>query len=449
MRCSLVFSAVAAAKLRNALRAEPFVERAALLLCREVKTAASLKLLVLEVVEVAQEHYLHQHEDGMSMSSAAYVPVAKTARRMDASIVFVHSHPPGALFFSAQDDREEPKLLDFFRSRIPSKTHGAVVVSGERLLGRLRTPRVVLIDVIVEWDGQWRVHGERSAQHLAIFDRSVRAIGRDGQALLGQLVVGIVGGGGTGSAVAEAITRLGVGALRLFDDDKLEDTNVPRVLGATMADIGRYKVEVLREHLLAIGLSTDIVAVTNNICVQAAAERLRDCDIIFSCVDKEIPRSILMAHHIHYLTPIIDIGVVIEAPQRVITQVWGRVTTMTPGGPCLFCRGRISADGLRLEAMQPRERQAQIRQGYAPELEEAAPAVVAYTMAVASIATAELMARLFMPGARSSLGDETLMRLDSGTVRSNSGSRRASCYCANEQLTAAGDVEPYLGLAWV
>lgn len=448
MRSSLIFTNATAQCLHDALHAAPFVERAAFLLCTEVRTGRSRKLLVTAVVPVQPEDYLRQHKDGMSVASAAYASVAKVARAADRSIVFVHSHPPGALFFSAQDDREEPKLIAFFKARVPNRTHGALVVCDGKMLGRIYTPEQKPLDIIAEWGTEWRVHAAANVARQIVFDRSIRAIGQAGQNLLGQLVVGIVGAGGTGSPTAQVLTRLGIGSLLLFDDDKLEDTNVPRVVGATTSDIGQAKVQVLAEHLRAIGLGTKVEAIEGSICEQAVAARLRDCDLVFSCVDKEMPRSILMAHHLHYLTPVIDMGVKIEAADQVIQEVWGRITTIAPGAPCLFCRGRISGEGLRLEALRGAERASQIRQGYAPELEEPAPAVVAYTCAVASMAAAELLSRLFLPGARKSLGDESLMRLDLGTARSNSGQRRPNCMCANNASLAAGDVSPHLELSW-
>lgn len=448
MRSSLIFSNACAQRLQEALRASPFVERAAFLLCTEVCTDRIRKLLVTDVVAVQAKDYLRQHEAGTSLASAAYASVVKIARAANRSIVFVHSHPQGALFFSAQDDREEPKLIEFFQARVPGRTHGALVVCDGEMLGRIYTPDQQPLDVIAEWGMQWRVHVGASGARQNVFDRSIRAIGQAGQSVLSQLVVGIVGAGGTGSPTAQILARLGIGTLLLFDGDKLEDTNVPRVVGSRMADVGQVKVRVLAEHLRAIGLGTTVEPIEGSICRQDVAARLRDCDVIFSCVDKEMPRSILMAHHLHYLTPVIDLGVKIETADQLIQEVWGRITTITPGAPCLFCRGRISAEGLRLEALQCEERDSQIRQGYAPELEEPAPAVVAYTSAVASMAASELLSRLFLSGARKSLGDESLMRLDLGTVRSNTGQRRAACMCANDVSLAAGDVTPHLELLW-
>ena len=48
------------------------------------------------------------------------------------------------------------------------------------------------------------------------------------------LGVGVVGCGGTGSATAMLLGRLGVGRVALFDRDFVETTNLNRLHGATM-----------------------------------------------------------------------------------------------------------------------------------------------------------------------------------------------------------------------
>lgn len=52
------------------------------------------------------------------------------------------------------------------------------------------------------------------------------------------LGVGVVGCGGTGSATAMLLGRLGVGRVALFDRDFVETTNLNRLHGATMRRAG-------------------------------------------------------------------------------------------------------------------------------------------------------------------------------------------------------------------
>ncbi len=60
--------------------------------------------------------------------------------------------------------------------------------------------------------------------------------------------VHLVGCGGIGSLVALALSKLGCGRLELYDDDRVEEQNVPNQLFRT-ADVGRPKVEALAEIL--------------------------------------------------------------------------------------------------------------------------------------------------------------------------------------------------------
>src|SRR5438132_32011 len=67
------------------------------------------------------------------------------------------------------------------------------------------------------------------------FDRQVRAPGPTGQARLRALRVAIVGLGGTGSQVVQQLAHLGVRSFVLIEDDRVEESNLPRLAGATWA----------------------------------------------------------------------------------------------------------------------------------------------------------------------------------------------------------------------
>jgi tRNA A37 threonylcarbamoyladenosine dehydratase len=64
--------------------------------------------------------------------------------------------------------------------------------------------------------------------------------------------VAIFGVGGVGGYCAEALARTGVGALDLFDDDRICLTNLNRQITATRKTVGRYKTEVMKERILDI-----------------------------------------------------------------------------------------------------------------------------------------------------------------------------------------------------
>ena len=62
----------------------------------------------------------------------------------------------------------------------------------------------------------------------------------------------IVGIGGVGSWAAEACVRSGIGHITLIDHDDIDIGNTNRQLHTTVDSLGRSKVEVLRERILAI-----------------------------------------------------------------------------------------------------------------------------------------------------------------------------------------------------
>ena len=70
----------------------------------------------------------------------------------------------------------------------------------------------------------------------------------------------IFGVGGVGSWCAESLVRSGVRHLTIVDSDRVCITNVNRQLMATTKTIGRVKVEVLKERLLEINPTAEIVA---------------------------------------------------------------------------------------------------------------------------------------------------------------------------------------------
>jgi len=93
------------------------------------------------------------------------------------------------------------------------------------------------------------------------FSRSEALLGAQGMDALRTKRVILFGVGGVGSWAAEALIRTGLMHLTLVDDDVVQPSNVNRQLPATRESLGRPKVEVLRERLLAINPDADIVAI--------------------------------------------------------------------------------------------------------------------------------------------------------------------------------------------
>ena len=77
-------------------------------------------------------------------------------------------------------------------------------------------------------------------------------IGEEGQALLSQARVLIVGTGGLGSPVSLYLTGAGVGTIGLIDDDTVSVTNLQRQVLYSEEEVGMSKVLLAKKRLEAL-----------------------------------------------------------------------------------------------------------------------------------------------------------------------------------------------------
>jgi molybdopterin/thiamine biosynthesis adenylyltransferase len=432
-------------------------EQAGYLLCKLSSSSEQTRLLVREFMPVRAEDVLGASAGHMEIRSTSFMRAMKRADQTRHCFIFVHSHPSGVREHSRQDDVEEKKLFETAYVRIGTPgVHASLVLSDpERPVGRVWLPdgRITPVDCVRIIGDRFRFY--RSDSDLSsispIYDRQVRAFGEDFQRIIKSLNIGIVGTGGTGSAVAEQLIRLGVGTLSLFEGQAFESTNVTRLYGSRLIDCGIPKVKIIERLAADIGMGTHVKVFPSHITNLASARALRECDVIFCCTDDEQGRAILCLLAVYYYLPVIDMGVKIDSSEGVIHSVQGRETVLLPGAACLFCRGRISAEGLRAQAIQeadPQEADRLRQQGYAPELQENAPAVIAFTTTVAASAILEFIQRItgFMGSERKST--EVIHFFDQCRVRTNAVAPQADCFCGDKTRFGRGDVQPFLDRVW-
>jgi tRNA threonylcarbamoyladenosine dehydratase len=98
--------------------------------------------------------------------------------------------------------------------------------------------------------------------------------------------VAVVGLGGVGSFVFEALVRAGVGKIVIIDHDSVEKSNINRQLVAKKSTIGKDKVEVAKNHALDINDEVEILAYKEFISKENAADFISDdVDIIIDAID--------------------------------------------------------------------------------------------------------------------------------------------------------------------
>lgn len=174
-------------------------------------------------------------------------------------------------------------------------------------------------------------------------------LGPRAEDLLCSATVAIVGLGGGGSHVAQQLAHLGVGSLSLFDPDRMELSNLNRLVGATAADVrnGALKVEIARRLVLGIRPSASVSV--HPVQWQLAAEAIREADVVVSCLDSYAARQDLEVTARRFLMPLVDIGMDVHVV-GVQPHMTGQVIVTLPGGPCLRCLGFLTDENLRQEA---------------------------------------------------------------------------------------------------
>ena len=454
---------------------------------------------------VPESMYSERRPDRLMIDSPAWVPLARKAAKQGLGLLFAHTHPHPRhqAAFSPADDATERTLRSDLNNIAPGVELTSIVFasgadgqiefaarSGRlpdadlRPITRLRFAgrRLHIYDNRPGNGAAPAPNGAAPAPSLRTssgrssngaspdpFDRQIRTFGAEGQAALSQIRAGVVGLGGTGSATAQQLLRLGVGHLCIVDDDTVTNTSLTRGWGSRKDDIGRPKTEVIQRLAREIDLGTAVKAINDRCTEPETVKRLSALDVIFGCTDDHAGRIKLNRLAYWYNIPLIDCGVLItpaDAEPGGRPRIESRVTWVAPGSACLLCRSRIDPGIARAESLSEAvphhdyessydsfitaaaeslseavrdERQ----EGYIPALNEPQPAVIAYTTTISGMAVSELLSRMF--GLGNPDATETLLKLEVPKLSRNDQKARCGCWCASDKLQHR---QTLLGLSW-
>jgi len=459
MTATLVLPQTLAEEIQHVAR---LTEETAGVLLAGIATApdGSIRLFGRGIRWVREDAYIRREWNMLSIRPEGYVRALAEAETLGACCLWLHTHPgehawPGP---SEHDNIVDEQIRDLFRLRSGSLYYGAVIFSPRRE-GLAFTGHIaeeagpdLKIERLWEVGDRWRLTraaDSAQAQLSPIYDRNVRAFGEAIQQTLGDLRIGIVGCGGTGSATAEQLVRLGVRNLVLIDPDHLSASNVTRVYGSSIEDVGSAKIEVLAHHLSAISPDLRCETVASMLTLEPTARHLIGCDVVFGCTDDNAGRLVLSRIATYLLTPVIDCGILLSSDENdQLIGIDGRVTVLSPGQACLICRGRVDLARAGAELLTPDERRRREDEGYAPALARTEPAVVTFTTMVAATAVSELLERLigYGPDPRPS---EILLRCHEREISTNVCAPRERHYChPSSDKLGIGMTAPFLGQTW-
>ena len=428
-------------ELRGHLLADGF-EHAAVLICGTAATPGARLMLARHVVLLGEADLIEHSELHLSVSPVTIARLAKQAARADGSVIICHSHPfPGPVAPSALDLDTEAQLCGrALAARLSPRPVGSLILGPDGVSARL------YLDEREGYDAGVRVVGESVTvlshasvgpdQEGGLFDRQVRAWGADGQEAIAEARVVVVGTGGTGSHVITQLAHLGVRKLLLIDPDTIEESNLPRLIGASPADIGKLKAEVLAAAARAISPGADIRVVGASV-LDVDPGLLAEADVIFCCTDGHGSRALLTELAQQFCVTVIDLGVEIVASPGG-ARAGGGVRILRPGQACLHCAGTLDPGLVREEYLQDGEREAERLRGYLRGAAAPTPSVVALNGVAASLAVLEfcqMTAGMFASGRQRLLYRAEQRRLTTASMR-----RSPGCHvCGDQGLLGAAD----------
>ncbi len=455
MHTAIIFSKPQFDQLQEHLLSTPHLEQSAFLLAAPNRTQAALRLVVHEVIPLTGSDFDIQAGAYLSIKDECSRAVLQRCQMEGWSLIETHSHPfcDEGVTFSGIDRANENEKFRYVARKLPGIYHATMVFGQHSLDAHLfdwRRKVVRPIDRVIVRGFPFAFHLPTSSSGTPIspeltdnrYDRQVRAFGSLGQACLKQVCVAIVGLGGAGSHLAQQLAHLGVEQFIIIDHDRVEETNLNRLIGASWKSSlqHEYKVDVARRMIRRINPQAHVRRLRSLVHSPEAISLLKEADVIFGATDNDSSRLVINRMAVQYLIPYLDIGTGIEVESNRIKAIGGQVRMVLPGqGYCLSCIDGYDRFQAGYDFMSADQLALRHKAGYGLGEDTPAPAVVFLNGALASIAVGEFLNLLvgFKP-----VQTYTFLDLYTAKMMSIQAEIRADCPCCSPSghLTL-GDLE--------
>jgi len=309
----------------------------------------------------------------LTVRTASFMRVLKDAGAAGLTPGFLHGHPSGYGQFSPTDDDNERALLAAVQNRNGGQSElvSLLVLPNSAVKARRWRTATSVDECTVAITGVRVRRFDCSDSASAInplLDRQARIFGHEFNQTLAKLRILVVGAGGTRSPLAVMLARAGAKRLAIIDPDTIEATNLHRLHGARMEDVGAAKAQSLARHIEEMGLGVNVLGVRGNIIDPQHRDLLKSADVVFCATDDHAGRMLLNRFAYFYETPVIDMGLAVaKDASDGRREMTGRVSILYPGAPCLICRGVVDmrrASEEELLRRDPENYAAQVKEGY-------------------------------------------------------------------------------------
>jgi hypothetical protein len=174
-------------------------------------------------------------------------------------------------------------------------------------------------------------------------------LGENVQDIISSSKVAILGLGGGGSHIVQQLVHIGFKNYLILDPDRVEESNLNRLIGATLEDVKQatLKVEIAKRIINGLHNDASIEAFPQR--WQDHLNELKECSLVFGCIDSFIQRRDLECYLRSFQIPYIDIGMDVHCIPGNPPRVAGQVILSLPGCLCMQCMGYLTEDVLARE----------------------------------------------------------------------------------------------------
>ncbi len=165
----------------------------------------------------------------------------------------------------------------------------------------------------------------RYSRHLTLPE-----VGMEGQLKFKAAKILLIGAGGLGSPLGMYLGAAGIGKLGIVDFDVVDSSNLQRQIAHSAADVGRSKVESIKDTILAGNPEIEVEIYDTRLTRENVMEIFAEYDIVVDGSDNFETRYLVN-----------DAAFFVEKPlvYGSIFKFQGQVTVFNPhqGGPCYRC----------------------------------------------------------------------------------------------------------------
>lgn len=309
-----------------------------------------------EYIAIDDDHYIKDESVGARINEDAIRNAMQIAMNRKCSIFHVHVHyGEGTPEFSLTDLDELPNIADAMVNANSSNVHGVLLLNSnganavlriKKSKGNVQLKKVAVVGYPISFN--------QNFFKSALFDEDrydrQSFLGINSQKILNKIKVGVVGLGGGGSHIIQQLAHLGVQNYVIFDDDYVSNSNLNRLIGATIEDVKNQTQKTMAASRLIKGLQPNANITIINDKWEESPELLQSCDVAFGAVDSFASRRDLELVCRRYLMPYIDIGMDVRIIENQNPRMYGQVILSIPGSPCMKCMGFLTEKNLALEA---------------------------------------------------------------------------------------------------